>query len=118
MDTNHENLEIDNTDNGQDDVECGHCTHRKKERTEKEHRDMVNRLSRIEGQIRGIKGMVEKDAYCTDILTQTAAVSAALNSFSRTLLADHITTCVKQDIQEGRDESVEELAEMIKRFMK
>ena len=74
---------------------CCHC--RTKHRDDKEERDLLNRLSRIEGQIRGIRGMVEKDAYCPDILTQVAAASAALNSFSKVLLANHIKTCVAQD---------------------
>lgn len=72
-------------------LEC--CCHQTKERSEKEYKDLINRLSRIEGQIRGIKGMVEKDAYCVDILTQAAAANA-LNSFNKVLLANHIKTCV------------------------
>ena len=79
------------------------CSHKTKERSEKEYKDMIHRLNRIEGQIRGIRGMVEKDAYCPDILTQVAAASAALNSFSKVLLANHIKTCVAQDIREGKD---------------
>lgn len=97
-------------------VENGCC--RIKERTEKEYKDLQNRLSRIEGQIRGIKGMVEKDAYCTDILTQVAAVSAALNSFNKVLLANHIRSCVAQDIREDKDETVDELVEILQKLMK
>jgi len=97
---------------------CEDSTNRRKERSEKEHRDMVNRLSRIEGQIRGIKGMVEKNAYCTDILIQVAAVNAALNSFNRVLLADHIKTCVTQDILDGKEETVDELVDTLKKLMK
>ena len=78
------------------------CSHKTKERSEKEYKDMIHRLNRIEGQIRGIKGMVERDAYCTDILVQVAAVNAALNSFNKVLLANHIKTCVTNDIREGR----------------
>ena len=74
------------------------CCGRKKQRQEKEYKDLVNRLSRIEGQVRGIKRMVEEDAYCTDILMQVSAVNAALNSFNKVLLANHIKTCVRQDI--------------------
>ena len=70
------------------------CCCKTKERPEKEYKDLIHRLNRIEGQVRGIKSMVEKDAYCPDILVQTAAVNAALNSFSRTLLSNHIHTCV------------------------
>ena len=85
--------------------EC--CTHKTKERSEKEYKDLLHRLNRIEGQVRGIKGMVERDAYCTDILVQVAAVNAALNSFNRVLLANHIKTCVTQDIREGREDTVD-----------
>lgn len=96
--------------------EC--CCHKTKQRSEKEHRDMINRLSRIEGQIRGIKGMIEKDAYCTDILTQVAAVNAALNSFNKVLLAEHIKTCVTRDIREGKEETVDELVATLQKLMK
>lgn len=96
--------------------EC--CCHKTKERTEKEYKDLINRLSRIEGQIRGIKGMVERDAYCTDILIQVAAVNAALNSFNKVLLANHIRTCVTEDIKEGKEETVEELVAVIQKLMK
>ena len=78
----------------------------------------MNRLSRIEGQVRGIKGMVEKDAYCTDILVQVAAVNAALNSFNKVLLANHIKTCVTKDIKEGREETVDELVTVLQKLMK
>lgn len=97
---------------------CEGCSHKKKERNPKELRDLVNRLSRIEGQVRGIKKMVEKEAYCTDILVQVAAVNAALNSFNRVLLADHIKTCVTQDIRDGKMETVDELVETMKKLMK
>lgn len=96
--------------------EC--CSHKTKQRSEKEHKDMINRLSRIEGQIRGIKGMIEKDAYCTDILTQVAAVNAALNSFNKVLLAEHIKTCVTRDIREGKEETVDELVATLQKLMK
>lgn len=94
------------------------CTHKTKERSEEELRSLQNRLSRIEGQIRGIRGMVEKDAYCTDILTQVAAVNAALNAFSRELLANHIKTCVADDIKAGKDETVDELVVTLQKLMK
>ena len=83
-----------------------------------EYKDLLNRLSRIEGQVRGIKGMVEKDAYCTDILVQVAAVNAALNSFNKVLLANHIKTCVTKDIKEGREETVDELVTVLQKLMK
>ena len=94
------------------------CCHKTKERSEKEYKDLLNRLSRIEGQIRGIKGMVEKDAYCPDILVQVAAANAALNSFNRVLLANHIRTCVAQDIREGKEETVDELVATLQKLMK
>lgn len=95
------------------------CCHKKtKERTTEEYKDLINRLNRIEGQVRGVKGMVEKDAYCVDILTQVAAINAALNSFSRELLANHIRTCVVEDIKEDKEESVEELVATIQKLMK
>ncbi len=96
--------------------EC--CCHKTKERSEKEYKDLIHRLNRIEGQIRGIKGMVEKDAYCTDILTQVAAVNAALNSFNRVLLSNHIKTCVTNDIREGKEETVDELLAILQKLMK
>ncbi|MCI8484043.1 MAG: metal-sensing transcriptional repressor [Lachnospiraceae bacterium] len=94
------------------------CGHKLKERSEKEYKDLIHRLSRIEGQIRGIKGMVEKDAYCIDILTQVAAANAALNSFNKVLLAEHIRTCVTRDIREGKEETVEELLATLQKLMK
>ena len=94
------------------------CCSKTKERSEKELRDLLNRLSRIEGQIRGIRGMVERDAYCTDILTQVAAANAALNGFTKVLLASHIKTCVAQDIRDGKDETVDELVDVLRRLMK
>ena len=75
-------------------------------------------MLRIEGQIRGIRGMVERDAYCTDILTQVAAASAALNGFSKELLSNHIKTCVAQDIRDGKDETIDELVMTLQKLMK
>ncbi len=89
-----------------------------KNRSEEECKALINRLNRIEGQIRGIKGMVEKSAYCTDILTQVAAVNAALNSFNKELLVQHIKTCVADDIRNGKDETVDELAATLQKLMK
>jgi DNA-binding FrmR family transcriptional regulator len=94
------------------------CCHKTKERTEKEYKNLINRLSRIEGQIRGIKRMVEEDAYCTDILVQVAAANAALNSFNKVLLSEHIRTCVADDIRKGKDETIEELVETLQKLMK
>lgn len=97
---------------------CCHCAERTKDRGEKEKRDLINRLSRIEGQVRGIKKMVEEDAYCVNVLTQVAAANAALNSFTGVLLAEHIKTCVADDIREGREETVDELVMLLKKLMK
>lgn len=94
------------------------CRDKKKERSEKEYKDLIHRLNRIEGQIRGIRGMVERDAYCTDILTQVAAANAALNSFNKTLLASHIKSCVMQDIRDGKEETVDELVAILQKLMK
>ena len=96
--------------------EC--CCHKTKERSEKEYKDLIHRLNRIEGQIRGIRGMVEKNAYCTDILVQVAAANAALNSFNKVLLANHIKTCVTNDIREGKEKTVDELVEVLQKLMK
>ena len=98
--------------------ETANCCHKTKERSEKEYKDLIHRLSRIEGQVRGIKGMVERDVYCTETLVQVAAVNAALNSFNKVLLANHIKTCVTKDILEGREETVDELVETLRKLMK
>ena len=100
-----------------EETECC-CSHKTKERSEKEYKDMIHRINRIEGQIRGIKGIVERDAYCTDILVQVAAVNAALNSFNKVLLTNHIKTCVTNDIREGREETVDELVTVLQKLMK
>ena len=94
------------------------CCHKTKQRSDEEYRSLVNRLNRIEGQVRGIKGMLEKDAYCTDILVQVAAVNAALNAFSKELLASHIRTCVVQDIRDGKDEVIDDLVKTLQKLMK
>ena len=94
------------------------CCQKTKERSEKEYKDLINRLNRIEGQVRGIKGMVENDAYCTDILTQVAAVNAALNSFNKVLLTNHMKTCVIHEIREGNEETVDELMNVLQKLMK
>lgn len=91
---------------------------KKKHRDEKEYRDLINRLKRIEGQVRGIGKMVEEERYCVDILTQVSAIQSALNSFNKQLLSNHIKSCVVQDIQEGRVEAVDELCATIQRLMK
>ena len=96
--------------------ECSCCKH--KHREEPEYKDLMNRLNRIEGQIRGIIGMMENDAYCNDILIQSAAVNAAVNAFNKELLATHIRTCVARDIREGKDETIDELVATLQKLMK
>lgn len=100
----------------EEEREC--CSHKTKERSEKEYKDLIHRLNRIEGQVRGIKGMIERDAYCTDILVQSAAVNAAINSFNRLLLENHIKTCVIRDIKEGKEETINELLVTLQKLMK
>ena len=92
------------------------CRH--KDRTPEEYRALVNRLSRIEGQVRGIRAMVEKDVYCTDILVQVAAVNAALNGFSKELLGQHVRTCVADDLRDGSSEKLDELLTLLPKLMK
>lgn len=94
------------------------CAGRKKERSAEEHKSLINRLNRIEGQIRGIKGMVEKDAYCTDIITQVAAATAALNAFNKELLSNHIKTCVAQDVRAGKEDTLDDLLTTLQKLMK
>jgi DNA-binding FrmR family transcriptional regulator len=94
------------------------CCQKKKERSDKEYKDLIHRLNRIEGQVRGVKKMVEEDAYCTDILRQVSAVTAALNSFNKVLLTNHIRTCVREDILEGREDTLEDLLSTLQKLMK
>ena len=94
------------------------CCHKTKHRSDEEYKALINRLSRIEGQVRGVRGMVEKEAYCTDILTQVSAIQSALNAFSRELLANHIRTCVVNGIQSGDETVVDELVHTVEKFMK
>ena len=93
------------------------CCH-KKVRSREEMQDLIHRLNRIEGQIRGIKGMLEKDAYCIDILTQVSAANSALNSFTKRLLSEHIRSCVAEDVRNGNDEKLEELVNTLPKLMK
>lgn len=95
---------------------CCCCKHTA--RTDEERKKLINRLKRVEGQIRGIIGMLENDAYCNDILIQSAAVNAAVNSFNKELLATHIRTCVARDIREGKDETIDELVATMQKLMR
>jgi DNA-binding FrmR family transcriptional regulator len=94
------------------------CCQKKTLRGEEERKKLMNRLNRIEGQIRGIKGMLENDAYCTDILMQSAAVNAAIHAFNKELLANHMHACVARDIRAGKDEVIDELVEILQKLMK
>ena len=94
------------------------CCHKSKERSPEEYKSLIHRLNRIEGQIRGIRGMVESGAYCIDILTQSAAVNAAVNAFNKELLANHIRTCVARDIRDGKDDTIDELVATLQKLMK
>ena len=97
---------------------CCHFGERKKQRSPEEYKSLIHRLNRIEGQVRGIRGMVENDAYCPDILVQSAAVNAAINAFNKELLASHIRSCVAHDIREGHDEVIDELVATLQKLMK
>ena len=97
---------------------CPCCSEKHTARSVEEKKKLINRLKRIEGQIRGIIGMMENDAYCNDILIQSAAVNAAVNSFNKELLATHIRTCVARDIREGKDETIDELVATLQKLMK
>lgn len=94
-----------------------YCCEKTKVRSETEHKKLINRLNRIEGQLRGIKGMVENNAYCTDILIQVSAITAALNSFNKQLLSEHIKSCVTEDIKNGKNETIDELLDTLYKLM-
>ena len=108
--------------------ECGCCGEsggsaapdgsRKTERSEECRRKLIHRLNRIEGQIRGIRQMIENDAYCNDVLVQSAAAGAALNAFNRELIAAHLRGCVAKDLREGDESVIEELLGTLQKMMK
>ena len=97
---------------------CPHCSDRRKKRTQEEQKKLITRLKRAEGQIRGIEKMVESDAYCPDILIQVSAVTNALNSFNKELLACHIKSCVKEDILQEKDGAIDEFVTVLQKLMK
>ena len=97
---------------------CPHCSGKHKERDEKERKDLMNRLKRIEGQVRGIRRMVEDDRYCVDIMTQVSAIQAALGAFNKELLSEHIKSCVVHDIREGDDAVVDELVTLLAKMVR
>lgn len=94
------------------------CCQKKTERSDEQRKKLLNRLRRIEGQVRGLQTMIESDAYCNDILIQSSAVNAAMNAFNRELLSSHIHTCVARDIREGKDEVIDELMATMQKLMK
>lgn len=94
------------------------CNTKKTMRSDEQKKKLINRLSRLEGQIRGIRGMIENDAYCTDILVQSAAAGAAINAFNRELLDSHIRGCVANDIRKGNDEVIDDLMNTLYKLMK
>ncbi len=97
---------------------CPHCSDRKKMRSDEEKKELLKRLRRAEGQIRGIENMIEKDAYCPDILVQVSAVTSALNSFNKELMACHMRSCVADDIRSGKDEAIDEFVKVMQKLMK
>ena len=96
----------------------GCCQERKKKRAPEDARRLQNRLSRIEGQVRGVRRMIGEDAYCPDVLIQVSAIRSALDSFSRALLSDHIKSCVEEDIRAGRDGAADELVALLQNMLK
>lgn len=107
-----ENVKAENTE------DMSNCCCQKKVRSDKEIKDLMNRLNRIEGQIRGIKRMLEEDAYCIDIINQVSAANCALNSFTKVILANHIKSCVAEDVKEGSEEKLDELVKTLQKLMK
>ena len=97
---------------------CPHCSGKHQERDDAERQDLMNRLKRIEGQVRGVEGMLESDAYCTDILIQVSAISSALKSFNKVLLANHMKTCVAEGIRKGDDSVIDEFVVTLQKLMK
>jgi DNA-binding FrmR family transcriptional regulator len=109
-----DNVKNDMEDDMKEKCCCGKIT----ERSDADKKKLLNRLNRIEGQIRGIKGMIERNEYCADILVQSAAVNAAVNSFNKELLSNHIRTCVARDIRDGKDEVIDELLVTLQKLMR
>lgn len=109
-------MELENKETNECETEML-CGKKHKKREEQEYKDLIHRLNRIEGQVRGVKRMVEEDAYCVDILTQVSAIQAALKAFNTNLLGNHIKTCVATDIKKGNDDVIDELLGVIKKLM-
>ena len=104
--------------NMQPEETCEFCTGKHKDRDEKEKKDLMNRLKRIEGQVRGVENMLDRGSYCIDILIQVSAITSALNSFNKLLLAEHLKTCVAENIRNGNEEVVDELVTAMQKLMK
>lgn len=100
------------------ETECPCCGAKHKERSEEEKKDLMNRLKRIEGQVRGVERMLDEDVYCTDILIQVSAITSALNSFNKVLLSNHVKTCVADNLKAGNDEVIDELLDTLTKLMK
>jgi DNA-binding FrmR family transcriptional regulator len=117
-----ENVKAENIETGivgaENTEDMSNCCCQKKIRNEKEIKELMNRLNRIEGQIRGIKRMLEEDAYCIDIINQVSAANCALNSFTKVILANHIKSCVAEDVKEGSEEKLDELVKTLQKLMK
>ena len=111
-----ETMDVPETDS--DAERAPDCCHKTKERSPEEYKKLIHRLNRVEGQIRGIRGMLDKNAYCPDILAQVAAANAALNAFSKELLSNHIRSCVVNDVRAGNDEVIDELLVTLQKLMK
>ena len=105
-----------NSENNMEDCPC--CSGKQKERDDKEYKDLMNRLKRIEGQVRGVEGMLENNAYCMDILMQVSAITSALNSFNKALMSNHMRTCVADNIRQGNDDVIDELVGALQKLMK
>ncbi len=116
--TNAHNIKENNQSEKKSQKNCPECSHKHKDRDPSEIKDLMNRLKRIEGQVRGVEGMVEEGAYCPDILIQVSAISCALNSFNKVLLANHVKTCVADKVRSGDDEVVDELVKVLQKLMK
>ena len=117
-----ENVKAENIETGivgaENTEDMSNCCCQKKVRNEKEIKDLMNRLNRIEGHIRGITRMLEEDAYCIDIINQVSAANCALNSFTKVILANHIKSCVAEDVKEGSEEKLDELVKTLQKLMK
>ncbi|MFC4306666.1 metal-sensitive transcriptional regulator [Cohnella boryungensis] len=109
---------MDNTE--QQVPSCGHqsTTERKSHHSDKTKLNLIQRLNRIEGQVRGVKGMIERDTYCDDVLNQIASIQSALNGLGKQLLEHHLKSCVVERIEEGDHEVLDELLTTVSKLIK